>query len=188
VEGQEADRLVSPSVAGAFKACRVSPVFVFELAGTWPSAGPTLRSRILSSMRSLAEDSPSIPMVSISSQLDSRTGLVELELIGGWRCVLRADGVLIDGFTVSNGDDAVAIQSGAANVLVQNGYIGHHSHGMSIGSLGQNQGLFASVSNVTIRDITVDGAVYASRIKSWVGGQGLVSNVTYENFRLNNVT
>jgi polygalacturonase len=102
--------------------------------------------------------------------------------------VLRADGVLIDGFTVSNGDDAVAIQSGAANVLVQNGYIGHHSHGMSIGSLGQNQGLFASVSNVTIRDITVDGAVYASRIKSWVGGQGLVSNVTYENFRLNNVT
>ncbi|KAH8080064.1 pectin lyase fold/virulence factor [Filobasidium floriforme] len=101
---------------------------------------------------------------------------------------IMADGVVIDGFTVSNGDDAVAIQSGAANVLVQNGYIGHHSHGMSIGSLGQNQGLFASVSNVTIRDITVDGAVYASRIKSWVGGQGLVSNVTYENFRLNNVT
>jgi polygalacturonase len=105
-----------------------------------------------------------------------------------WTSARRANGVLIDGFTISNGDDAVAIQSGAANVLVQNGYIGHHSHGMSIGSLGQNQGLFASVSNVTIRDITVDGAVYASRIKSWIGGQGLVSNLTFENFRLNNVT
>lgn len=34
----------------------------------------------------------------------------------------------------------------------------------------------------------MDGAVYASRIKSWIGGQGLVQNVTYENFRLNNVT
>ena len=64
------------------------------------------------------------------------------------RHVYRANGVVIDGFTISNGDDAVAIQSGAANVLVQNGFVGHHSHGMSIGSLGQNQGLFASVSNV----------------------------------------
>lgn len=63
----------------------------------------------------------------------------------------RAKDVVIDGFTISNGDDAVAIQSGASNILVQNGFVGHHSHGMSIGSLGQNQGLFASVSNVSLR-------------------------------------
>jgi hypothetical protein len=54
---------------------------------------------------------------------------------------------LIDGFTIFNGDDAVAIQAGAKNVTVRNGMAsGPGCHGMSIGSLGQNQGLFASVS------------------------------------------
>jgi hypothetical protein len=58
-----------------------------------------------------------------------------------------ATNVLIDGFTIFNGDDAVAIQAGAKNVTVRNGMAsGPGCHGMSIGSLGQNQGLFASVS------------------------------------------
>jgi polygalacturonase len=54
--------------------------------------------------------------------------------------------VVIDGFTIANGDDAVAIQTGARDVTVKNGFVSHHSHGMSIGSLGQNQAIFANVS------------------------------------------
>ena len=64
------------------------------------------------------------------------------------RSYSSATNVVIDGFTIANGDDAVAIQSGASNVLVKNGFVSHHSHGMSVGSLGQNQGLYANVSNV----------------------------------------
>jgi len=75
--------------------------------------------------------------------------------------ISSATNVVIDGFTIANGDDAVAIQSGASNVLVKNGFVSHHSHGMSVGSLGQNQGLYANVSNVS-RQIDLTRAI-ASR-------------------------
>jgi polygalacturonase len=63
---------------------------------------------------------------------------------------------------IFNGDDAIAVQSGSHNVLFQGGTIGYQSHGMSIGSLGQNQASFANVSNITFNDITVVNAVYTA--------------------------
>jgi hypothetical protein len=53
------------------------------------------------------------------------------------------------------------------------------STGLSIGSLGKSQGKFANVSNIHFDRITVAGGLYAARLKSWVGGQGLVENVTW---------
>jgi hypothetical protein len=89
---------------------------------------------------------------------------------------------------IFNGDDAIAVQAGASNVLFQGGTIGYQSHGMSIGSLGQNQAKWANVSNITFNDITVVDAVYAARFKSWIGGKGLAKNVTWSNIRVYNVT
>jgi polygalacturonase len=80
---------------------------------------------------------------------------------------------------IFNGDDTIAVQSGSRNVLFKGGTIGYQSHGMSIGSLGQNQASFANVSNITFNDITVVNAVYAARFKSWPGGQGLAKNITW---------
>ncbi|KAJ9092377.1 hypothetical protein QFC21_006879 [Naganishia friedmannii] len=103
--------------------------------------------------------------------------------------ITSATNVLIDGFTIFNGDDAVAIQSGAANVTVRNGMAsGPGCHGMSIGSLGQNQGLYNKVTNITFTDITMVNALYGARFKSWVGGQGLAENVTWSNIRMSNVS
>lgn len=89
---------------------------------------------------------------------------------------------------IYNGDDAIAVQSGSHNVLFQGGTIGYQSHGMSIGSLGQSQGVFANVSNISFDDITVVNAVYAARFKSWEGGQGLAKNISWTNMRVYNVT
>jgi polygalacturonase len=89
---------------------------------------------------------------------------------------------------IFNGDDAIAVQAGADNVLFQGGTIGYQSHGMSIGSLGQNQAKWANVSNIKFDDITVINAVYAARFKSWVGGKGLAKNITWSNIRVYNVT
>jgi hypothetical protein len=89
---------------------------------------------------------------------------------------------------IFNGDDAIAVQSGSHNVLFQGGTIGYQSHGMSIGSLGQNQGSFANVSNIAFNDITVINAVYAARFKSWQGGQGLAKNISWSNIRVYNVS
>jgi hypothetical protein len=89
---------------------------------------------------------------------------------------------------IFNGDDAIAVQSGSHNVLFRGGTIGYQSHGMSIGSLGQNQAVFANVRNIAFDDITVINAVYAARFKSWLGGQGLAKNISWSNIRVYNVS
>jgi polygalacturonase len=99
-----------------------------------------------------------------------------------------ASNVRIRNSVIFNGDDAIAVQSGAHDVLFQGGTIGYQSHGMSIGSLGQDQTAFANVSNIHFDDITVINAVYAARFKSWQGGQGIAKHITWSNIRTYNVT
>lgn len=82
-----------------------------------------------------------------------------------------ATDVIVKNSVIYNGDDAIAVTDGAKNVLFQGGTIGYQSHGMSIGSLGKDQTAFVEVSNIKFDDITVVSAVYASRFKSWMGGQ-----------------
>lgn len=89
---------------------------------------------------------------------------------------------------IYNGDDAVAIGSGSHDILFSGGTIGYQTHGMSIGSLGSDPSDFANVTDVRFEDITVINGVYAARFKSWLGGQGLVKNVTWSNVRVYNVT
>lgn len=101
---------------------------------------------------------------------------------------VKGDSISILDSTIFNGDDAIAVQSGSSNILFQGGTIGYQSHGLSIGSLGQDQSKFAEVENITFNDITVINAVYAARFKSWIGGQGLAKNVTWSNIRAFNVS
>jgi hypothetical protein len=101
---------------------------------------------------------------------------------------VTATDVTITNSVIYNGDDAIAIQSGSSNVLFQKATIGYQSHGLSIGSLGEDQSQYARVSNIVFDDISVISAVYGARFKSWLGGQGLASNVTWSNIRVYNVT
>ena len=89
----------------------------------------------------------------------------------------RAHNVNVSNFANYNSDDAFAIQAGSHNVKIYSGTMGYSSHGLSFGSLGQNQGLFANVSNIWFDCVTVVNAVYALRLESWVGGQGLAKNI-----------
>lgn len=89
-----------------------------------------------------------------------------------------AQDVLIENSLILNGDDAFAVQSGSQNVVMRGGFLGGPgSHGLSVGSLGQNQGKFANVSDIIFDDFSIHGAVYGARFKSWIGGQGLVSSI-----------
>jgi polygalacturonase len=96
--------------------------------------------------------------------------------------------VRITDSVIYNGDDAIAVQDGSHEVVFERNTIGYQSHGMSIGSLGQDQTAIANVSNIRFEDVTVIDAVYAARFKSWIGGQGLVKNVSWKNIRVYNVT
>jgi polygalacturonase len=99
-----------------------------------------------------------------------------------------ATNVRITNSVIFNGDDAIAVQSGAHDILFQGGTIGYQSHGMSIGSLGQDQATFDNVTNVHFDDITAINTVYAARFKSYQGGQGIAKNITWSNIRTYNVT
>lgn len=102
---------------------------------------------------------------------------------------IQAKNVLLTDFVIFNGDDAVTIENGGENVTVTNGLIGGPGcHGTSIGSLGQAQGVYNTVRNIWFENIRVQGCVYGSRIKTYLGGQGLVQNVTFANYDVVNTT
>ncbi|KAJ0159171.1 putative exopolygalacturonase C [Colletotrichum tanaceti] len=99
-----------------------------------------------------------------------------------------ATDVTITNSNIFNGDDAIAINDGARNVLFRDATIGFETHGMSVGSLGSKPASPADVQNIRFEDVTVRGGLYAARFKSWIGGQGLARNITWSNIRVDNVT
>jgi polygalacturonase len=125
--------------------------------------------------------------------IDVSHALIDAESTGSFP--FNTDGFDVTGTNVRitdsviyNGDDAIAVQSGSHNVVFERNTIGYQSHGMSIGSLGEDQSEYANVSNIHFEDVTVIDAVYASRFKSWMGGQGIAKNITWKNIRVYNVT
>ncbi|CAL0300198.1 unnamed protein product [Lupinus luteus] len=86
---------------------------------------------------------------------------------------------------VSNGDDCVSIGSGCYDVDIKNITCGP-GHGISIGSLG-NHDSRACVSNITVRDSVIKVSDNGVRIKTWQGGSGSVSGVTFSNIEMDSV-
>lgn len=80
---------------------------------------------------------------------------------------------------VVNGDDCLAVSSGAKNVTWRDSYC-EGSHGLSVGSLGAG-GQVASVENVLFENTIMNRTLYAARFKSWTGGNGAAINITWKN-------
>lgn len=86
---------------------------------------------------------------------------------------------------ISNGDDCISIVSGCSDVEIQNVTCGP-SHGISIGGLG-NHNSQACVSNVTVSNAFIKNSDNGLRIKTWQGGIGSVTGVTFQNIYVQNV-
>ncbi|XP_009615869.1 polygalacturonase At1g48100-like [Nicotiana tomentosiformis] len=93
--------------------------------------------------------------------------------------------VTIHNSIIYNGDDCISIGAGCFNVDIRNMTCGP-SHGISIGSLGIRNSR-ACVSNITVSDSTIKHSDNGVRIKTWQGGFGTVSKVTFNNIRMENV-
>jgi polygalacturonase len=100
--------------------------------------------------------------------------------------VENSQDVVITNTAVSNGDDCVSIGAGTLNMHVENVTCGPGGHGISIGSLGK-QGSRACVANVTVRNAVIRHSDNGVRIKTWQGGSGAVSAVSFENVRMDAV-
>ncbi|XP_015086343.1 polygalacturonase At1g48100 [Solanum pennellii] len=87
---------------------------------------------------------------------------------------------------ISNGDDCVSIGAGCYDVDIRNLTCGPGGHGISIGSLG-NHNSRACVSNITVRDSVIKQSDNGVRIKTWQGGFGAVSGVSFLNIHMDNV-
>ncbi|XWS53465.1 hypothetical protein CRYUN_Cryun10bG0003700 [Craigia yunnanensis] len=86
---------------------------------------------------------------------------------------------------ISNGDDCISIGPGCSNVDIEGVTCGP-SHGISIGSLGVHNSQ-ACVSNITVRNAVIRESDNGVRIKTWQGGKGSVSGISFENIQMENV-
>eukprot|EP00056_Hartaetosiga_gracilis_P007605 m.110390 g.110390 ORF g.110390 m.110390 type:complete len:439 (+) comp12745_c0_seq2:864-2180(+) len=86
---------------------------------------------------------------------------------------------------IDNGDDNIAIGSGTSNVLVER-LLCIDGHGTSIGSIGEHNST-GYVSNITFRDIHYIRTQNVARVKTWQGGHGAVSNISYINLYVEDV-
>ncbi|KAJ6427322.1 hypothetical protein OIU84_022837 [Salix udensis] len=83
-------------------------------------------------------------------------------------------------------DDCISIVSNSSRIKIRNIVCGP-GHGISIGSLGKSN------SSSLVRDVMVDGAFLSNtdngvRIKTWQGGSGNATNITFQNIFMENVS
>ncbi|GAV79199.1 Glyco_hydro_28 domain-containing protein [Cephalotus follicularis] len=97
----------------------------------------------------------------------------------------NTNNVQIHNSVISNGDDCVSIGAGCYNVDIKNITCGP-SHGISIGSLGMRN-TRACVSNITVSDCVIKNSDNGVRIKTWQGGSGSVSSITFNNIFMDQV-
>ncbi|KAI3993363.1 hypothetical protein MKX01_010106 [Papaver californicum] len=81
--------------------------------------------------------------------------------------------------------DCVSICTGCHNVDIRNITCGP-SHGISIGSLG-NHNSRACVSNISVTDSVIKYSDIGVRIKTYQGGYGSVSGITFNNIHMDTV-
>ncbi|KAL1586626.1 hypothetical protein WHR41_04503 [Cladosporium halotolerans] len=116
--------------------------------------------------------------------------------------VIHSENVLLEdmNWVVDCGDDNISTKANATNILIENQdwYTGL---GFAMGSIGQYEGEFEYVENVTVRNVTVhDRMRYAAYFKTWTGvsrgyppnggggGLGYAANITMSDFKLDNTS
>ncbi|XP_058075554.1 polygalacturonase-like [Magnolia sinica] len=99
--------------------------------------------------------------------------------------ITKTQNIQIMNSVIRTGDDCISIESGSHIVKVMNITCGP-GHGISIGSLGDNKSE-AHVSQVIVDGATLFGTTNGVRIKTWQGGSGSATNITFQNIVMHNV-
>uniref|UniRef100_A0A803P6K3 endo-polygalacturonase n=1 Tax=Cannabis sativa TaxID=3483 RepID=A0A803P6K3_CANSA len=99
--------------------------------------------------------------------------------------VTRSQNIQISNSVIGTGDDCISIVTGSQNVQATDITCGP-GHGISIGSLGAKSSE-AYVSGITVNRAKLIGTTNGVRIKTWQGGSGTATNITFENIEMENV-
>ncbi|KAI7758025.1 hypothetical protein M8C21_028265, partial [Ambrosia artemisiifolia] len=100
--------------------------------------------------------------------------------------VTHTQNIKISDSIIGTGDDCISIVNGSKNVQAT-GITCGPGHGISIGSLGSKNSE-AHVSDVKVDGAKLTGTTNGVRIKTWQGGSGNASNITFQNIDMNDVT
>nr|BAJ88053.1 predicted protein [Hordeum vulgare subsp. vulgare] len=95
--------------------------------------------------------------------------------------------VRITDSVIGTGDDCVSVGPGSSDVVVT-GIVCGPGHGISVGSLGREEGE-EDVRGLVIRNCTVRGTTNGLRIKTWPGSPpGRATNITFEDIIMADVS
>ena len=83
---------------------------------------------------------------------------------------LFSDSITFRGWTVDNGDDAIALKANSTNILVED-CVFYTGQGFALGSIGQYLGVYEVIENVIVRNVTLLGTAYGAYFKTWTGVQ-----------------
>ncbi|XP_060970697.1 polygalacturonase-like isoform X2 [Cannabis sativa] len=99
--------------------------------------------------------------------------------------VTHSQDIEISNSVIGTGDDCISIVSGSKNITATDITCGP-GHGISIGSLGGGHSE-AHVSDVFVRRAQFYETTNGVRIKTWQGGVGDASNITFQDIEMHNV-
>ncbi|KAL1195442.1 putative polygalacturonase [Cardamine amara subsp. amara] len=91
-------------------------------------------------------------------------------------------GVQILNSVISTGDDCIAINSGSSHINITGIFCGP-GHGISVGSLGED-GQFAAVEEVTVKNCTLKNTQNGVRIKTYQNGSGYARKISFEDINM----
>lgn len=106
-----------------------------------------------------------------------------------------SDSITFRRWTVSNGDDAIALKMNSSNIAVYDSYF-ENGQGFAIGSMGQYNHQYEYLENFYARNITLKNTAHVSYLKTWAGisrgyppnggggGYGVARNITIEDVKL----
>uniref|UniRef100_A0A7N2R4M0 endo-polygalacturonase n=1 Tax=Quercus lobata TaxID=97700 RepID=A0A7N2R4M0_QUELO len=100
--------------------------------------------------------------------------------------ISASKGVEVKDSIIRTGDDCISIVSNSSRIRIKDIICGP-GHGISIGSLGKSN------SWSQVQDVLVDGALLSNtdngvRIKTWQGGSGFATDLTFQNVLMENVS
>lgn len=81
-----------------------------------------------------------------------------------------SDSITFRRWEIDNGDDCIAFKANSTNMLVEDSVL-HGGNGIAVGSVGQYYGRFEIAENIVVRNVTMHGSKFATRIKTWTGEQ-----------------
>jgi galacturan 1,4-alpha-galacturonidase len=81
---------------------------------------------------------------------------------------IYSDSITFDRWTVVNGDDSISLKANSTDILIKDSTF-YRGLGVAIGSIGQYEGAFETIENVTATNITFHNMKHAAYIKTWTG-------------------